>query len=379
MKRLADEICKHSCDAYVIYNSASNADMRYVSGFSAGDPFIFVYKPDGSATIIVSVMEELRARKESACNVVTRSALNLPALLKETGDIERATARMIVQFAGARLLIPRTMEIGFAQKLTAEADLVIVDENSTIEKIRMEKSPAELEKIRAVQKVNERALGAAVSAIRRADVREGLLFLDGAPLTSDLVRDIIHFEMHKGGCLDMDTIVSCAEETAMPHAAGEKQLCAGEPIVMDLFPRDMKNGYFADMTRTVSRGAPRDEIIRMYEAVREAKRLGESMIRPGITGAEVHNAVADFFTEKGFETAGNSGFIHSLGHGVGLEIHEAPNLSPSGGVLKPGDVVTVEPGLYYPGTGGVRLEDMGVVTDDGFEIFTNYEEELIIE
>ncbi|HJJ47875.1 MAG TPA: Xaa-Pro peptidase family protein [Methanocorpusculum sp.] len=379
MKRLSEEITRQSCDAYVIYNSASNADMRYVSGFSATDPYIYVHKADGSSTLIVSVMEELRARKESACSVITRSALNMPSLLKETCDIERATARMIVQFAGAHLLIPRTMEIGFAQKLMEEAESVIVDENCTVEKIRMEKSEDELAKIRAVQKVNERALDAAVSAIRRAEVRGGLLFLDGKPLTSDMVRDIIHFEMHKGGSSDIDTIVSCGSETAMPHAAGERQLYANQPIVMDLFPRDMRSGYFADMTRTVSRGRPSEEIIAMYEAVREAKRLAEGMIKPGITGAEVHNAVVSFFKEKGFETAGNSGFIHSLGHGVGLEIHESPNLSPSGGELMPGHVVTVEPGLYYPGVGGVRLEDMGVVTADGFEIFTNYEEELIIE
>jgi Xaa-Pro aminopeptidase len=298
MKRLSDEITRQSCDAYIIYDSASNADMLYAGGFSATDPYIYVHKADGSSTLIVSVMEELRARKESACNVVTRSALNLPALLAETGDIERATAQMIVNFAGARLLIPRTMEIGFAQKLMEEADKVVVDENCTIEKIRMEKSQDELEKIRAAQKINERALDAAVSAVRRAEVRDGLLYLDGEPLTSDKIRDIIHFVMHKGGCTDLDTIVSCGNETAMPHAKGEEQLRANQPIVMDLFPRDMKTGYFADMTRTVSRGVPSDEVVRMYEAVREAKQLAENMIKPGITGAEVHNAVVDFFRKR---------------------------------------------------------------------------------
>ena len=378
MKRLTDELQKNNCDAYVVYDSVINADMRYLSGFHATDPFIYICKCDGTSTLIVPVMEELRARKESPCSVITRSALNLTDLLNETGDIERATARMITNFAGARLLIPRTMEIGFAQKLMSEAEAVIVDENSTVEKIRMEKSAAELDKIRVVQKHNEDALRAAIDAIRRADVVDGLLFLDGKPLTSDGIRDIIHYVLHTVGCDDADTIVSCGKETAMPHAAGEKQLLANQPIVMDLFPRDLKNGYFADMTRTVSRGEPSDEIIRMYEAVREAKQMAEQMLRPGITGAEVHNAVAAFFKEKGFETAGNSGFIHSLGHGVGLEIHEAPNLSPSGAELKPGHVVTVEPGLYYPGIGGVRLEDMGVITEDGFEIFTTYEEELIV-
>lgn len=379
MKLLTEELQKKNCDAYIIYDSAQNADMRYLSGFNANDHYIYVYKQDGTATLIVSVMEELRARKESACHVVTRSALNLPALLKDCGDIDRATARMITGFAGRRLLVPRSMQIGFARKLMEEADAVIVDESDTVEKMRMVKTPAELTHIRAAQIANEEALHAAIEAVRRAETDEtGGLVLDGAPLTSDKMRDIIHTILHKQGYNDADTIISCGNETSMPHAAGESQLRAHQPIVLDLFPQNIRNGYFADMTRTISKGAPSNEITRMYETVKEAKHLAETMLRPGITGAEVHNAVVEFFKEKGFETAGNSGFIHSLGHGVGLEIHEAPNLSPSGGILQPGHVVTIEPGLYYPGTGGVRLEDMGVVTEDGFEIFTRYEEELIV-
>ena len=147
---------------------------------------------------------------------------------------------------------------------------------------------------------------------------------------------------------------------------------------MDVFPQNLKTGYFADMTRTIAKGAPADEIIRMYKTVHDAKELAVNLLGPGITGAEVHNAVAAYFAEQGYETAGSSGFIHSLGHGVGLEIHEGPSLSPSGGILEPGNVVTIEPGLYYPGIGGVRLEDMGVITEDGFDRFTNFEEQLIV-
>ena len=164
----------------------------------------------------------------------------------------------------------------------------------------------------------------------------------------------------------------------MPHARGTGPLYANQPIVMDVFPRSELTGYFADMTRTVSKGAPSDEIIRMYDAVQKAKELAASMIHPGITGAEVYTAVVEFFQAEGYETAGSSGFTHSLGHGVGLEIHEAPSLSPSGSELKVGQVITLEPGLYYQGIGGVRLEDMGVVTRDGFDSFTCFEEKLVV-
>lgn len=131
------------------------------------------------------------------------------------------------------------------------------------------------------------------------------------------------------------------------------------------------------MTRTVVKGEPTPAIREMYDAVRDAKALGISMVRAGAAGADLYHAVVEFFRDRGYESDAR-GFTHSLGHGVGLEVHEEPSLGPQGGVLVAGNVVTVEPGLYYPGTGGVRLEDMGAVTPTGFDRFTQYEEELTL-
>ncbi|MDO5846521.1 MAG: Xaa-Pro peptidase family protein [Methanocorpusculum sp.] len=377
MTGISEELKKRTCDAYVVYDTSDNEDMRYLSGFLATDPYLYIFKRDGTASLIVSSMEELRARRESACGVVTRTSAGFAELLKQYPDPDAASAHMIANFSGKRLLVPYSMPVGFARALTEAAEVEIDD--GTVLAMRSVKTPEEIEKIRAVQRKNEQGVHIAVEAVRKSTVDEngGLVFED-APLTSEKIRAILHDEFYRLGLEDRDTIISCAGDTALPHAKGSGQLMANQAIVMDVFPRETSTGYFADMTRTISKGRPSDEIVAMYAVVHEAKTLAAKMIRPGITGAEVHNAVADFFTQKGYETAGTSGFIHSLGHGVGLAIHELPSLSPRGKELVPGNVVTIEPGLYYPGTGGVRLEDMGAVTEDGFDSFTTFEEELII-
>lgn len=377
MAGILEELEQRDCDAYVVYDSSDNEDMRYLSGFLATDPFIYVYKKDGGQFLIVSSMEELRARRESPCSIVTRTAAGFYELLEKHNDADAASAEMIKNFCGEKLLVPYSMPVGFARALESSAQVTI--DSGTVLSMRAKKTGVEIEKIRAVQKKNERGVTLAVDTVRKADVSEdGGLFFEDEPLTSEKLREIMHEAFFRMGLDDKDTIASCGADTALPHAKGEGQLFANQPIVLDVFPRDIETGYFADMTRTISKGKPSDEICRMYDTVHEAKELAVSLIRAGVSGADVHNAAADYFTKKGYVTAGISGFIHSLGHGVGLAIHESPSLSVRGGVLEEGNVVTVEPGLYYPGIGGVRLEDMGAVTEDGFDRFTTFEEELIV-
>jgi len=160
--------------------------------------------------------------------------------------------------------------------------------------------------------------------------------------------------------------------------------------VMDIFPQHKVSRYWADMTRTVSKGDPPPEIRKMYGVVMKAQDTGIAALRPGITGREVHELVEDVIWEAGYDTLRTGqqrdpndralrGFIHGTGHGVGLEIHEAPDVSRSG--VKPlivGDVVTIEPGIYDPAIGGVRLEDMLVITSTGARNFTRAPRELVI-
>ena len=158
---------------------------------------------------------------------------------------------------------------------------------------------------------------------------------------------------------------------------GTGPLKSDEPIVIDLFPVEEKSGYYADMTRTVVKGEASSEIHDMYTTLLEAKRRAISQTRAGVSGAHIHQTVVDFFKDHGYES-NSRGFMHNLGHGIGLQVHELPIVGPAGKELVSGNVITIEPGLYYPGTGGVRLEDMGVVTKTGFENFTAFPEELIV-
>jgi Xaa-Pro aminopeptidase len=179
------------------------------------------------------------------------------------------------------------------------------------------------------------------------------------------------------GCQVKDTIVSCGKDTAAPHTRGTGPLYEGEPVVIDIFPSDERTGYYSDMTRTVVKGEPLPEIREMYDAVKAAQDHAGSMIKPGISGEEVYQAVVDLFSSQGYRK-GSEGFTHSLGHGVGLEVHELPSLGPEGGQLSRGNVVTNEPGLYYEKTGGVRLENIGVVTRTGYRCITSFPRELVV-
>jgi Xaa-Pro aminopeptidase len=173
---------------------------------------------------------------------------------------------------------------------------------------------------------------------------------------------------------------------------GSGPLRAGEAIVMDIFPQHKSTRYYADMTRTVSKGEPPAEIVELYEITKRAQDAGIKALRPGVTGREVHEMVEDLIFAAGYDTlrkgqqhgpatngALPKGFIHGLGHGVGLEIHEAPSVGRSGtSPLRPGDVVTCEPGVYDPEIGGVRLEDMLVITEDGARNLTRAPRQLVV-
>lgn len=179
-------------------------------------------------------------------------------------------------------------------------------------------------------------------------------------------------------------IVAGGTQSAEPHEVGTGSLKEGEPIVIDIYPRSKKTGFFADMTRTVCIGVPSTELEKMYHAVLAAQELAIEMVKPGVTGGEIQQAVEEFFVASGYLTSGKGkefpyeeGFVHALGHGVGMDIHEAPRIGRnSQDILKEGDVITIEPGLYYKHIGGVRLEDMLLVTSSGTRNLTTFPKQL---
>ena len=375
MEALDRAIGQADAAGYVMYASSQDADMRYLTRFRVGDPVVFFKKPGRPGTIIVPQMEYDRAVAESSCAVMTRGDAGFFEILEEEPDRGAALALMIARQMGGDMLVPPNFPLSLARRLEEHAAVRI--DAGTVAALRAVKTSQELAAIRKTQRINEEALALALTCIRKASIRNGVLMQEGKPLTSEDLRRTLHIFFLERGYTAADTIISCGEETAMPHRTGSGPLMANQPIVIDIFPRHEESGYYADMTRTVVRGEADPAIVDLYDAVAEAQALGKSLIRPGVPGKDVHQAVVDYFADRGYATE-KEGFIHSLGHGVGLEIHEQPSLGPAGEDLAAGHVVTVEPGLYYAHIGGVRLEDMGVVTQQGFDCFTKYPQELEI-
>ena len=375
MDLLSETIRKSGADAYVVYANSRDADMRYLTHFVTSDPFVYFRRKGEQGTIIISQMEVGRASREGTTTVMTRAEAKLPEIMKKEKDPYRATAQMIAEQVGKKILVPPNFPVALANAL-GEFCSVTVDKG-TVHSMRAKKTRSEIHCMNNVQNVAQTAMGHAATLIRNAVVKKGILHVDGKPLTAEYIKYTMHCMLLEHGCSAEDTIVSCGEDTAIPHMTGTGPLRSDEPIIIDLFPVHEKSGYYADMTRTFVKGEPSQEILEMYTALRDAKQLAISRIRSGVAGSELHQLVIDFFKERGYESD-TRGFIHNLGHGVGLQVHELPTVGPSGIPLQEGNVITIEPGLYYPGTGGVRLEDIGAVTKKGFNNFTSFPEDLVV-
>ncbi|VVB88918.1 Xaa-Pro dipeptidase [uncultured archaeon] len=375
-------------DAYLMVSeSAYSADMYYATGFLAHDSFIYLNSK--SEKILISDMELGRAKKESRIkDVLPTSGFGIMEKLRTLKDVDAAYNSMIAEFLRSenvkRIAVPYNFPVYLADILRGDG-FDIIPVKSPFRTMREVKNENEIRSIEKAQRAGEKALAEAIGAIKKATVGNGVLWRDGVPLTSEDVRSIMDASLMSGGFEAPDIIVACGRGSVDPHWQGEGELHAGEPIVIDFVPRSKKERYYSDMTRTVVRGTPSDEIREMYSAVRDAQVAAISRIKAGITGSEIHGIVCDTLEARGYETARGKtgifteGFIHSTGHGVGLDIHEGPNLSESGKELKEGCVVTVEPGLYYKKKGGVRLEDVVVVTAGGCKNLTMFEKNLVLE
>ena len=230
----------------------------------------------------------------------------------------------------------------------------------------------------------EIGMAEAIQVLGRARIgKDRRLLYHDVPLTSEKLRAVIDTAILQAGGLAAHTIVAGGRQGCDPHEGGHGPLRANEPIILDIFPRSQKTGYFGDITRTVVRGHANEAARKLYDTVLQGQKLAFQKMLPGVPTAEVHRAVQQFFEREGYRTGRRNGrmegFFHGTGHGLGLEIHETPRVGPnSAGVLQEGHVVTVEPGLYYPGIGGVRLEDVALVTKDRPRNLTRFEKALEI-
>jgi Xaa-Pro aminopeptidase len=363
--------------AFMAYGSSSDADMRYLTHFVTGDPVVYLKRRGEAGVIIVSQMEAVRASRESRTAVLTRSEAGLFEIMKTEPDRWKAIARMVTGLAGDDgIVIPPQTPYALGRAL-AETSRVHID-GTTVPGLRSVKNRVEISAMKRAQTATDMAMNVAVDLIRKARPRNGLLTSGGMLLTSERIRAAMHQSLVGRGCTASETIVAPGEQSSMPHCTGSGPIRENDPVVIDLFPRDDATGYHTDMTRTVVRGTPSEDLDELYKAVLGAFELACSMTRPGVTGVSVHQSVVDYFKDCGYES-GPSGFTHNLGHGVGLEVHELPTLGVSGEQeLARGNVVTIEPGLYYEGIGGVRIEDTGVLTRSGFSSFTRFSKEMVL-
>jgi Xaa-Pro aminopeptidase len=368
-------------------------DIYHSIRFLAPDPQV-VLEQDGEIVLLTNALEAGRARTESrATKIETVDDYGARELRAAMNPITDATATVIERFLlahGAKTLrVPPQFPVGLADRLRATGFALSAIDG--LEQRRRAKREDEIAALEASQRATEEAWQLGVDALARSRARsDGVLELDGAVLTAERVRAIVEAALLERGCASEPAIIAPGTQAANPHVIGSGPIRAHEAVVMDIFPQHKETRYFADMSRTVSKGAPSAEIVKMYQVVMRAQDAGIKALRPGITGREVHEQVEDIIFAAGYDTLREGqkhrpddpvtrGFIHGTGHGVGLEIHEAPSIGRSGlDPLAVGDVVTVEPGIYDPDVGGVRLEDMLVITPTGSRNLTRAPRQLVV-
>jgi Xaa-Pro aminopeptidase len=266
--------------------------------------------------------------------------------------------------------VPATFPLGLGDELRRRK-IQVVPRPDPFWKEREFNTAAEVRNIRLSLEAAEKGIEAGIAAIRRTEIRKDeTLLLDGTPLTSEIVKQVINTTIMSLGFVPRHSIVASGDQCVDPHNEGSGRILANTSIIMDIFPRSQKTGLFGDISRTVVRGKASERLKAAYRCVEEGQEIGFRRIRDGVDAFGIHTEILAYFEANGFSTGmidgRMQGFFHGTGHGRGLDIHEAPGInSRNHSILKTGHIVTVEAGLYYPGMGGVRLEDVVLVTKTG--------------
>jgi Xaa-Pro aminopeptidase len=350
--------------------SDTDPDILYPTGFFAPDPFLFV-EARGKRVLVMSDLEIDRARRQAAVDEVlswTAFARKVEARGGRGGPagvIAAALSHLKVRTAA----VPRGFPLGLAMELD-ELGVRLEVEPDPFWPEREIKTAAEVRAITVALRAAEAGLAAGIAALQGCRIaRDGWLRRDGRRFTAEDLRAAVNTRILAEGCLPSHTVCAPGDQAVDPHEEGHGPIRAHTPVVMDIFPRSERTGYYGDLTRTVVRGRASDALRTVYALVHEGVRLGHRRVEPGADGIAIHREIQDLFAARGYRTGAMDGrmqgFFHGKGHGLGLQIHEPPSISIRGTRLRPGHVVTVEPGLYYLGLGGVRIEDVARVTASG--------------
>ncbi len=353
-------------------DTETSADALYFGRVGVPDPFIAL-GVRGRKYAVVNALEFGRVRKHSAFD----SVLPLEPYLQRARSLwphRKVGAAEVISLLAqelkqTRFTIPQDFPAGIYEKLfELGLDLEVADGPLFPE--RELKTPAEAAAIREGNRCSARGIAAAERVLRASKIKNGRLIYQGKQLTSERLKFAIEIACLEAGATSLNTIAAGGDQACDPHHRGSGPLRANELIIVDVFPRVTATGYYGDMTRTFLRGKASDAQRALVAAVRAAQLAALREIRAGVNGRTVHAKVVEVFHQRGYETKhgkkGSVGFFHGTGHGLGLAIHEVPRVSGSiDYILRNRSVVTVEPGLYYPGLGGCRIEDVVQVTATG--------------
>ena len=375
-------------DVLLIGDSERSLELRHEIPMAIGDPFAYAEVDGRRFVSIVSLDFDNVKRVAPTVEMKPLEAYKSEELVAQGVDLYAIFPEICLRFAQdvglAHAVVPATFPLAHADRLRSAGITLDVDQRFFDDRRRV-KSPAELDGIRQAQRAAEAGMAAVRELLRRSEPADTGRVADGEPLTCERLKIAATTEFDALGCRGDDLIVAHGPQAASGHDRGSGRVANDDVLVCDFFPRHIESGCFSDMTRTFAVGDVDSEIADWHDQCREALALAVSMTRPGLDGKDLHAAVDGFFSERGHPTnltkpAGTvlrDGFFHSTGHGVGLDVHESPNIGRTGHVFVSGDVLALEPGLYRYGWGGVRIEDLVLVTDDGCEVLTDFPYDLV--
>lgn len=359
---------KKTVSVHILISSTKNtADIRYLCGTEPPEAAMLI-QTGRRGTLLVSEMEYNRLRRTGKRGITVLHPEMIGSSWKKgpVDWIKKCTDQK-------NLIVSTDFPLGLAEKLKRAGFKLKISAEALCPQ-REIKNADEIIAIQNAQRAAVVAMNAAIKQISSAEIgKDGLLRCGKTVLSSEIVRATICHTLLDRECIALETIVACGAHSADPHERGAGPLRAGQPIVLDIFPRSGTSGYWGDISRTVCRGPASAELKKMYNAVKAAQAAQLKAVKAGAWADEIHKIGVDFMAACGFQTETidgiPQGFIHGTGHGVGLEIHEAPRVSSAvHKKLKAGNIITVEPGLYYPQFGGIRIEDTILVTQTGYRM-----------
>ena len=381
-KSQAKKSSAHPKARLIISESERGADMLHATGFRAPDPFVYL-QSRGKSSILLSDLEFDRGCSEAAVDEVVSSSALANKIAIKSGNKPGAVA-VIASFlksrGGNRPLVPADFPIGLAWELK-EHGVEVTPVPGMFRPERQIKTPQEITMMTEATRITEKGMARAFEVLRASSIGpRRILRWGGGTLTAEKLRiEIETAILRAGGIPAGNSIVACGELACDPHERGHGPLKADRLIILDLFPRSARSGYYGDLTRTVVRGRATEDQRRLWEICLLGQKLAIGSLQPGVDGGAIHREVTRFFTDNGYPTkrvgddeSGRggrwSGFFHGTGHGLGLDLHEEPRFGSA--KLKSGQVFTIEPGLYIPGIGGVRHEDVALITQGGSRLLS---------